>query len=183
MISSLISEKFGVNCCVLMGVNIANEITMEKFSEATVGYREDKEVAERWVKLFGSPHFQVSACLSKALAEDELVYPRIQLSSRNLIKMARSLLITLKCYEDVFPKHGSAKTLLKSALHGAARKGKMRYEGLCRIDKKTVWVLVAFKFFKGEEEIFLGGEAEGYQVAWAKNFAIQGRKAKIFMKR
>ncbi|KAI3838725.1 hypothetical protein MKW92_015831, partial [Papaver armeniacum] len=61
MISSLISEKLGVSCCVLMGANIANEIAVEKFSEATVGYREDKEVAERWVKLFGTPYFQVSA--------------------------------------------------------------------------------------------------------------------------
>ncbi|XP_026442346.1 glycerol-3-phosphate dehydrogenase [NAD(+)]-like isoform X1 [Papaver somniferum] len=61
MISSLISEKLGVNCCVLMGANIANEIAVDKFSEATVGYREDKEVAERWVKLFGTPYFQVSA--------------------------------------------------------------------------------------------------------------------------
>ncbi|KAI3881783.1 hypothetical protein MKX03_001023 [Papaver bracteatum] len=61
MISTLISEKLGVNCCVLMGANIANEIAVEKFSEATVGYREDEEVAERWVKLFGTPYFQVSA--------------------------------------------------------------------------------------------------------------------------
>ncbi|RZC71309.1 hypothetical protein C5167_035241 [Papaver somniferum] len=61
MISSLISEKLGVDCCVLMGANIANEIAVEKFSEATVGYREDKEVAEIWVKLFGTPYFQVSA--------------------------------------------------------------------------------------------------------------------------
>lgn len=27
MISSLISEQLGINCCVLMGANIANEVT------------------------------------------------------------------------------------------------------------------------------------------------------------
>lgn len=37
------------------------QIAVGKFSEATVGYRENKEVAERWVRLFSTPYFQVSA--------------------------------------------------------------------------------------------------------------------------
>uniref|UniRef100_A0A7N0U8N2 Glycerol-3-phosphate dehydrogenase [NAD(+)] n=1 Tax=Kalanchoe fedtschenkoi TaxID=63787 RepID=A0A7N0U8N2_KALFE len=61
MISALISEKLGINCCVLMGANIANEIAERKFSEATVGYRDDKEIAEEWVRLFNTPYFRVSA--------------------------------------------------------------------------------------------------------------------------
>ncbi|KAJ0051628.1 hypothetical protein Pint_02864 [Pistacia integerrima] len=70
MISTLISEQLGVNCCVLMGANIANEwlkwrllvqIAVEKFSEATVGYRENIEIAEQWVKLFSTPYFIVTA--------------------------------------------------------------------------------------------------------------------------
>ncbi|KAL3526359.1 hypothetical protein ACH5RR_011015 [Cinchona calisaya] len=61
MISTLISEQLGINCCVLMGANIANEIAVEKFSEATVGYRGNKEIAERWVQLFNHPYFMVSA--------------------------------------------------------------------------------------------------------------------------
>ncbi|MCH88232.1 glycerol-3-phosphate dehydrogenase, partial [Trifolium medium] len=48
MISTLISEELGINCSVLMGANIANEIAVEKFSEATVGYRQNREAAERW---------------------------------------------------------------------------------------------------------------------------------------
>ncbi|KAI3846935.1 hypothetical protein MKW92_033720 [Papaver armeniacum] len=44
--------------------------------------------------------FLLFSCLSKALTEDDLVYPGIQLSSRNLIKMAKSLLITSKWYID-----------------------------------------------------------------------------------
>ncbi|XP_058188107.1 glycerol-3-phosphate dehydrogenase [NAD(+)] isoform X1 [Rhododendron vialii] len=62
MISTLITEQLGINCCVLMGANIANEIAVEKFSEATVGYRENKEIAEKWVRLFSTPYFMVSAC-------------------------------------------------------------------------------------------------------------------------
>ncbi|OEL12874.1 hypothetical protein BAE44_0026112, partial [Dichanthelium oligosanthes] len=36
------------------------EIAVEKFSEATIGYRKDKEVATRWAKLFTTPYFLVS---------------------------------------------------------------------------------------------------------------------------
>ncbi|VAH86291.1 unnamed protein product [Triticum turgidum subsp. durum] len=36
------------------------EIAVEKFSEATIGYREDKEAANRWAKLFTTPYFLVS---------------------------------------------------------------------------------------------------------------------------
>ncbi|XP_051119890.1 glycerol-3-phosphate dehydrogenase [NAD(+)]-like isoform X2 [Andrographis paniculata] len=61
MISSLITELLGINCCVLMGANIANEIAVEKFSEATVGYRRSRETAAKWVQLFNHPYFMVSA--------------------------------------------------------------------------------------------------------------------------
>ncbi|KAG0450031.1 hypothetical protein HPP92_026962 [Vanilla planifolia] len=61
LISKLITDMLGINCCVLMGANIANEIAVEKFSEATIGYKHSKEVAERWVKLFSQPYFLVSA--------------------------------------------------------------------------------------------------------------------------
>uniref|UniRef100_A0A0D9YKP0 Glycerol-3-phosphate dehydrogenase [NAD(+)] n=1 Tax=Oryza glumipatula TaxID=40148 RepID=A0A0D9YKP0_9ORYZ len=36
------------------------EIAVEKFSEATIGYKKDKEVATRWAKLFATPYFLVS---------------------------------------------------------------------------------------------------------------------------
>ncbi|KAF3337434.1 glycerol-3-phosphate dehydrogenase [Carex littledalei] len=60
MISKLITDVLGINCCVLMGANIANEIAEEKLSEATIGYTEDKEVANRWAQLFATPYFLVS---------------------------------------------------------------------------------------------------------------------------
>ncbi|VFQ91866.1 unnamed protein product [Cuscuta campestris] len=60
IISTLITERLGVNCCVLMGANIANEIAVEMFSEATIGYRENKEIAHKWVQLFNAPYFMVS---------------------------------------------------------------------------------------------------------------------------
>ncbi|XP_021733840.1 glycerol-3-phosphate dehydrogenase [NAD(+)]-like [Chenopodium quinoa] len=60
MISYVISKQLGVNCCVLMGANIADEIAEEKFSEATLGYSENKEVADRWARLFATPYFAVT---------------------------------------------------------------------------------------------------------------------------
>ncbi|XVF13987.1 hypothetical protein REPUB_Repub09cG0017600 [Reevesia pubescens] len=60
MISTLISEQLGINCSVLMGANIANEIAVEKFSEATVGYRDNREIAEQWVQLFSTSYFMVT---------------------------------------------------------------------------------------------------------------------------
>ncbi|KAM0875028.1 hypothetical protein ACQ4PT_037063 [Festuca glaucescens] len=88
MISKLITDTLGINCCVLMGANIANEasicstyhakflvafkgkklsgcasqmqIAVEKFSEATIGYREDKQAANRWAKLFTTSYFLVA---------------------------------------------------------------------------------------------------------------------------
>ncbi|KAK0590833.1 hypothetical protein LWI29_032270 [Acer saccharum] len=37
------------------------EIAHEKLSEATVGYRENKDIAEKWVQLFTTPYFMVTA--------------------------------------------------------------------------------------------------------------------------
>lgn len=37
------------------------QIAVEKFSEATVGYRKNKEMAAKWVQLFNTPYFMVSA--------------------------------------------------------------------------------------------------------------------------
>lgn len=37
------------------------QIALEKFSEATVGYRQNKEAAETWVQLFNTPYFNVKA--------------------------------------------------------------------------------------------------------------------------
>ncbi|XP_074310754.1 glycerol-3-phosphate dehydrogenase [NAD(+)] [Silene latifolia] len=61
MISSVISKQLGCNCCVLMGANIADEIAKENFSEATIGYKGNKAVAERWARLFTTPYFGVTA--------------------------------------------------------------------------------------------------------------------------
>uniref|UniRef100_A0A0E0LAR5 Glycerol-3-phosphate dehydrogenase [NAD(+)] n=1 Tax=Oryza punctata TaxID=4537 RepID=A0A0E0LAR5_ORYPU len=49
MISKLITDILGINCC----------IAVEKFSEVTIGYKKDKEVATRWAKLFTTPYFLV----------------------------------------------------------------------------------------------------------------------------
>lgn len=42
-------------------LEVTVQIAVEKFSEATVGYRENREIAEKWVQLFSTPYFLVTA--------------------------------------------------------------------------------------------------------------------------
>jgi len=60
LISGLISNELKINCSVLMGANIANEIGQEQFSEATVGYTAQHE-GELWRQLFHTDYFNVRA--------------------------------------------------------------------------------------------------------------------------
>ncbi|KAL3683275.1 hypothetical protein R1sor_001297 [Riccia sorocarpa] len=60
LISREINDQLGIDCSVLMGANIANEIAVEQFSEATIGFKDDKETADKWVQVFGTPYFEVT---------------------------------------------------------------------------------------------------------------------------
>jgi len=60
LISGVIKKELNMDCSVLMGANIANEIAQEKFSEATVGYAL-KENGELWRQAFDTHYFQVRA--------------------------------------------------------------------------------------------------------------------------
>ncbi|KAL3683270.1 hypothetical protein R1sor_001292 [Riccia sorocarpa] len=61
LISKKITDLLEIDCSVLMGANIANEVAAEKFSEATIGYKDDKQTADKWVKVFGAPYFRVTS--------------------------------------------------------------------------------------------------------------------------
>lgn len=54
--------KCQVNChSLFLKPEATMQIAVEKFSEATVGYRENREIAEKWVQLFSTPYFLVTA--------------------------------------------------------------------------------------------------------------------------
>mmetsp|Transcript_155709 Transcript_155709/g.275068 ORF Transcript_155709/g.275068 Transcript_155709/m.275068 type:complete len:459 (+) Transcript_155709:89-1465(+) len=62
LISGLIKQELGIDCSALMGANIAMEIAMEKFSEATVGYTKGKKKSgELWQRAFHTSYFHVTA--------------------------------------------------------------------------------------------------------------------------
>jgi len=61
LVSAMVRSKLGIDCSVLMGPNIAEEVAAEKLCEATIGYRV-VESARVLQKLFERPHFQV-ACV------------------------------------------------------------------------------------------------------------------------
>lgn len=57
LLSTLVREKLGIDCSVLMGANIAKDVAKEEFSEATIGYRK-KESGDLYQKLFNTSYFQ-----------------------------------------------------------------------------------------------------------------------------
>eukprot|EP00811_Abedinium_folium_P034166 NODE_7070_length_1612_cov_7.428956.p1 GENE.NODE_7070_length_1612_cov_7.428956~~NODE_7070_length_1612_cov_7.428956.p1 ORF type:complete len:249 (-),score=87.21 NODE_7070_length_1612_cov_7.428956:482-1228(-) len=62
LISQMIEHALGIRCSVLIGANLANEIALEQFSEATVGYNEGNEMdGMLFANLFNTPYFHVSA--------------------------------------------------------------------------------------------------------------------------
>ncbi|KEP60762.1 UNVERIFIED_CONTAM: NAD-dependent glycerol-3-phosphate dehydrogenase [Hammondia hammondi] len=51
-----------VDCCVLSGANVANDVAREEFAEATIGYNpEETDAALIWQQLFDTPYFKVNA--------------------------------------------------------------------------------------------------------------------------
>jgi len=59
LISDVISKELGVECSVLMGANIANEIADEQFSEATIGYKNAAH-AKLLQIIFQKPYFRIA---------------------------------------------------------------------------------------------------------------------------
>ncbi|KAJ3447804.1 glycerol-3-phosphate dehydrogenase [nad(+)]-related [Anaeramoeba flamelloides] len=58
-ISSRIKDVLGIECCTLMGANVANEVAREEFCETTIGY-ETQEAGEVFFKLFNTKFFEVT---------------------------------------------------------------------------------------------------------------------------
>lgn len=59
LISDRIKNTLNVDCCTLMGANLANEVALEQFSEATIGY-DEVEAARCWKALIERPYFPCS---------------------------------------------------------------------------------------------------------------------------
>lgn len=60
LISGVIGKQLGINCSVLMGANIANEVAKEQFAEATVGFS-DRTSGNLFRDLFQRDYFDVTA--------------------------------------------------------------------------------------------------------------------------
>ncbi|WWC61698.1 glycerol-3-phosphate dehydrogenase (NAD(+)) [Kwoniella dejecticola CBS 10117] len=56
--ADVIQDRLGISCSALSGANIANEVAIDRFSETTVGYRNERE-GQLWQRLFQTPNFKV----------------------------------------------------------------------------------------------------------------------------
>lgn len=59
LISNVIRTFLGVDCAVLMGANIASEVALEQFCEATVGCK-DKDLGRTLKEIFQAPYFRIN---------------------------------------------------------------------------------------------------------------------------
>ncbi|KAG2446311.1 hypothetical protein HXX76_000899 [Chlamydomonas incerta] len=59
LISQMVRRLLGIDCCVLMGANIATDIGREQLSEAVIGY-DNLDAAVLFQKIFQRPYFRVS---------------------------------------------------------------------------------------------------------------------------
>ncbi|CAD2104793.1 glycerol-3-phosphate dehydrogenase, putative [Plasmodium vinckei brucechwatti] len=57
--SNLISKALDIPCCALSGANIAMDIALERFSEATIGGK-DKDGLLIWQRVFDIPYFKIN---------------------------------------------------------------------------------------------------------------------------
>ncbi|CXJ19980.1 glycerol-3-phosphate dehydrogenase, putative [Plasmodium berghei] len=63
--SNLISNALDIPCCALSGANIAMDIALERFSEATIGGK-DKEGLLIWQRVFDIPYFKIN-CVNESV--------------------------------------------------------------------------------------------------------------------
>lgn len=68
LISDVIRKGLGIDVSVLMGANVAKEVALDEFSEATIGGRV-KRNADTWQQLFNRPTFRVESTDDAAAVE------------------------------------------------------------------------------------------------------------------
>lgn len=118
LVSSLIRERVGLDVSVLMGANVANDIAKERFSEATIGYR-DFPNATVWKRLFQSQYFQISLI-------DDVVGVELCGALKNIIAVAAGFIDGLFRQGSV----GGGGDNTKAAI---MRRGLLEMRSLCRL--------------------------------------------------
>ncbi|XP_071151888.1 glycerol-3-phosphate dehydrogenase [NAD(+)], cytoplasmic-like [Mytilus edulis] len=68
MISNVIKEILGIECCALMGANLAGEVAQEQFCETTIGCAVNG-TGELLKSLFETPYFRCSVVTDQATVE------------------------------------------------------------------------------------------------------------------
>lgn len=90
------------------------QIAAEKFSEATVGYRENRVIAVKWTHLFSTPYFIVSP-VSPMHVYIYLICIQQHVGSGIVLKHSN---IILNLYEKLHLPNTRGKYLVNSVKHG-----------------------------------------------------------------
>ena len=114
LVSNRISTLLSLDVSVLMGANLASDIAKERFSEATIGFKNCMD-ATVWKELFDQPYFKIS------LVED-VTGVELCGALKNIIAFAAGFI------DGLFPEGGVDNT--KAAI---MRRGLLEMRALCRL--------------------------------------------------
>jgi glycerol-3-phosphate dehydrogenase (NAD+) len=114
LVSTRINTILSLDVSVLMGANLANDIAKERFSEATIGFK-DHINAAIWRDLFDQPYFKIS------LVED-VTGVELCGALKNIIAFAAGFI------DGLFPEGEADNT--KAAI---MRRGLLEMRALCRL--------------------------------------------------
>lgn len=114
LVSEQISQKLGIDVSVLMGANLANDIARERFSEATIGFRDHMNGAI-WKAVVEQPYFRIS------LVED-VTGVELCGALKNIISTAAGFI------DGLYPEGGADNT--KAAI---MRRGLLEMRSFCRL--------------------------------------------------
>jgi glycerol-3-phosphate dehydrogenase (NAD+) len=119
LVSAGITKTLSMDTSVLMGANLAIDIAQERFSEATIGYRNDANAAI-WKGLFDTSYFKIS------LVED-VTGVELCGALKNIIAVAAGFI------DGLYPDGGADNT--KAAV---IRRGLLEMRAFCRLVDSNV---------------------------------------------
>ncbi|CAB4478096.1 NAD-dependent glycerol-3-phosphate dehydrogenase [Rhizophagus irregularis] len=167
-ISHVIKEALKIPVCTLSGANLANEISEEKFSETTIGYKNRQE-GELFKRLFETKYFKVGivddvlgvelcGALKNVIAIGAGIVDGLKLGDNTKAAIIRIGLLEMKKYIKMFYKGIKDETFFESC--GIADVITTCYGGRNR-KAAEAFVVTGKSFEQLEKELLNGQKLQG----------------------